>query len=256
MKKSLAALFPATLILLLLTLASASAQQAQAVILSYSSYTDTLGYQHVVGEIQNVGSNTLSQVTVNASLCDPTSTIQDYTMIDFLVPQQKSPFDLFENVTGNICGISVTGANVSDRLPYRDFELTSQSASLTETYHVVGQVNNTGTSVAYAVEVVATYYDASGVVVQVGSSLTTPTDLLPGQSGYFDVFSDDPAMSARIATFSLQVQSASPVLPVPEYSLSAPVLVFSLAVVLTFARRKPPKDSSKDQFRDVKLGKL
>jgi hypothetical protein len=239
-RKSLAALFPAAFTLLLLTLAGTSAQPAQAVILSYSTYTDTLSYQHVVGEVQNVGSNTLSQVTVNASLCNPTSTIEDYTMIDFLLPQEKSPFDILENVTGNVCGVMVTGAAFSDKVPYRNFQVTSQAASSDSAgiYHVTGEVNNTGTSVAHAVEVIATYYNASGGVVQVGSSLTNPVDLSPGQSGYFDVSSDDPAMSARITTFALQVQSASPVFPIPEYPVTTPVLAVSLAMALAIVRRK------------------
>jgi hypothetical protein len=230
--------------LLVLTLGSAMAQPAPVQVLSYSSYIDSVDYYHVVGEVQNVGSTSLSQVTVAATLCDQfghsTATIEDYIMIDLLVPQQKSPFDLVENVTGTVCGVSPVNSTVTDKLPYVDFHLSKQSAAPDSegVFHVVGQVENSGASEAKAVEVVATFYDAKGVVVQTGSSITSPSNLSPGGSGYFDVSSDDPTLSARIANFSLQAQSASPVLPVPEYPAITPILVTSVMVVLVLNRRR------------------
>jgi hypothetical protein len=239
-RKSVAFFLPATVIFLLLTFATAYAQTGNAVVLSYSAYTDTLGYLHVVGEVQNTGPNTLGQVTVNASLCNPSSMIEDYAMINLLLPQQKSPFDIFANATGNVCGVSVSGANISNTQPYRDIQVIRQSSFVDRAgiYHVTGQVNNTGKSFAQAIEIVVTYYNSTGGVVQVGSTLTSPANLPPAQGAIFDVFSDDPAMSANITTFTLQVQSASPVFPIPEYPLPQAALAVALIAVLVFARRK------------------
>jgi hypothetical protein len=238
---ALSLLVPSVLVLML---GSAIAQPALVQVLTYSSYTDSVGYYHVVGEVQNVGSASLSQVTVAATLCDQsghsTATIEDYIMIDLLVPQQKSPFDLLENVTGTVCGVSSVNSTITDRLPYRDLQVSNQSAApdAVGVYHVAGQLENTGSSEAKAVQVVGTFYDANGVVVQAGLAISTPSNLSPGGSGYFDVSSDDPTMSARIANFSLQVQSASPVLPVPEYPAITPILTICTILVLVVARRR------------------
>jgi hypothetical protein len=241
LRKSRAFFLPATLILLLLTVATASGQAAEAVVVSYSAYTDTFGFLHVVGEVQNIGHDTLGQVTVRASLCNPTSTIEDYTMINLLLPQQKSPFHLFANATGNVCGVAVSGANISLTQPYGGVQIIKQSsfADLAGIHHVTGQVNNTGTSFAHAIEVVAAFYNSTGGVVQVASTLTSPADLPPGQGAIFGLFTDDPDMSANITTYTLQVQSASPVFPIPEYPLPAAALAVALVAVLMLARRKP-----------------
>jgi hypothetical protein len=239
-RKSRAFFFPATLVFLLLTFVTASAQAAQAVVVSYSSYTGPFGFLHVVGEVQNIGQNTLGQVTVKASLCNPNSMVEDYTMINLLLPQQKSPFHLFANATGNVCGVDVSGANISYTQPYRSVQIIKYSKFVDQSgiYHVTGQVNNTGTSFAHAIEVVATFYNSTGGVVQVGSTLTSPADLSPAQGAIFGLFTDDPTLSANITTYTLQVQSASPVFPIPEYPLPAAALAVALVGVVVLGRRK------------------
>jgi hypothetical protein len=244
-------LLMATLLFFTLANTFASAQQASLQVLSYSSYIDSVDYYHVLGEVQNTGSVPLTQVTVSATLCDPsghpTGTIEDYIMINLLAPQQKSPFDLFENATGTVCGVSPANSTLSNVAPYHNFQLPNPSSSRDAQglYHLSGQVKNTGTSTAQGVDVVATFYDEKGVVVQVGSSLAAPSNLPPNGVGLFGITSDDPTLSARIATYSVQAQSATPTLPVPEYPASVPIVAISLILVLALIRRRPSLSTSR-----------
>jgi hypothetical protein len=246
MKRRTPFLLIASLILTAQALTAASAQSEQLAVLSFSSYTDSVGYYHVVGEVQNRGSNVLSQVRIAATLCDSlgqtAGTIEDYTMISLLEPQEKSPFDLFENVTGSVCKVSVLNCTTSNEIPYSDFQILSESSSLDSegTYHITGEVKNSGNATALSVEAVGTFYDAKGIVVQVGSSLVSPSDLQPGQTGSFDVMSDDPAMTAQIANFALQIQCALPILPIPELADLVQTSIVALAVALVLARRRTP----------------
>lgn len=58
-------------------------------------------------------------------------------MMNYLHPQQRSPFDLFENATGNVCQVDVIDSIVSNTLPYRDFQVIVQTPArdLDGNYH-------------------------------------------------------------------------------------------------------------------------
>ena len=61
----------------------AHSQTSSVKILSYSWYVDTAGYFDVVGEVQNIGTNTLSQVVLTGTVysSDGTAQSNSYTQI-------------------------------------------------------------------------------------------------------------------------------------------------------------------------------
>ncbi len=64
-------------------------------------------------------------------------------------------------------------------------------------YEVVGEVRNTGSTLARYVQVVATFYDASGAVIDTSSSYTNPSDISPASAAPFKVWSTKGSSVAR-----------------------------------------------------------
>ena len=71
-----------------------------AVIQNDSSYIDSIGYYHVVGEVLNTGDAWLQYARVTGVFKDAAGQVVDvdftYTMLSYLEPKSKSPFDLIE----------------------------------------------------------------------------------------------------------------------------------------------------------------
>jgi hypothetical protein len=65
---------------------------------SHTSYTDTGGYFHIVGEVRNDTKHTAASVKVTAMFYDACNrsigTASAYAMLDLLVPGQKAPFEI------------------------------------------------------------------------------------------------------------------------------------------------------------------
>ncbi len=79
----------------------AHSQTSNVKILSYSYYIDSAGYFDVVGEVQNTGSNTLSQVVLTGTVfsSDGTAQSNSYAQIgvermsvNYLAPAADSAF--------------------------------------------------------------------------------------------------------------------------------------------------------------------
>lgn len=134
------------------------------------------------------------------------------TVIDILTPQQKSPFKVISTKPGlNVdhYRIEVSEATFSNREPNRSLKIRGVSSGvnpLNGFYDVKGEVLNNGTSIARFVQLVVTFYDSSGSVVELGSTFTDPSDLDPGMAAPFDASGMNNV--PKIASFSVQVQSA------------------------------------------------
>jgi hypothetical protein len=55
------------------------------------------------------------------------------------------------------------------------------------TYHIVGEVQNNGTSTAKFVQISATLYDSNNQVIGTGNAFTNPADIEPSQKAPFEV---------------------------------------------------------------------
>src|SRR5437763_619428 len=73
----------------------ASSQTSNVQILNdYTFYQDTLGNLVVIGEVQNVGSSVIANVSLTGSINTDSVTAQGscYVWGDYLLPGQKAPF--------------------------------------------------------------------------------------------------------------------------------------------------------------------
>jgi hypothetical protein len=241
LKKILVALALVALILVQITLMSAphvKADASEAKILSYSWYlapSNTVRAQFVgdlvvVGEVKNVGSNTLGYVVVQGiaynSSGAPLATTDTQAFVPNLGPGQISPFYLDltpeNNVTEdqnwmpsatNVTLAVVYASDAAAQTQYSGLIIPAGgvSASLDSagTYTVTGTVQNTGNQVTGHVWVLSTFYNASGTVVSLNYTNYISNSLSPGATANFVATPIDNTaqLSSSIANYSLLIQS-------------------------------------------------
>lgn len=195
-----------------------TAQSTPAIgILSHSSFLDSIGYYHVVGEVKNNSSNNRSFVKLTATFYNSANTVVatdfTYTGVDILLPNQKSPFEIIgpdQPISAQVDHYSVTvsDSNITGEEPYRSFTILSQSTNIDGLgyYHVVGEVKNTGSQTVTYVKVVGTFYDSSWKVVAAEFTYTDPSTLVAGQTAPFDVFILSTTLSGKVSSYELQLQ--------------------------------------------------
>jgi hypothetical protein len=199
-------------------------------LLSSSSYMDSIGSLHVVGELQNTSPDPREFVKIVSTLHDVSDNILDtgftYSEVEVLRPGEKSPFDVIFNNEQQVQEISryeissITG-DVSQAKP-ASLRLAAGNSYYDSigSAHVVGEVTNNGPGVSKFTKVSGTFYDNQNKVVATAFTYTDPTDLEPGQSAPFDIIISDDA-SANIASGSLNAQSS-------EYAMILPALDFEM----------------------------
>jgi hypothetical protein len=199
-------------------------------LISSSSYVDSIGSLHVVGELQNTSPEPREFVEIVATLRDPSGNILDssftYSDVEVLRPGEKSPFDVIFSNEQQVqktqrYEISSITSEISQEKPanlklnYGDSYYDSIGYA-----HVVGEVTNNGPGVSKFTQVSGTFFDDQNKIVATEFTYTDPADLQPGQSAPFDmIISDD--TSANIASGSMNVQSS-------DYAMILPAVVFEM----------------------------
>jgi hypothetical protein len=226
---------------LTLTPKNAQSKTQDIKILSYSYYIDNVGILDVVGEIQNIGTDTINKTAVSAVIYGADGTLKAnssfYVWGSYFVPQQKAPFLLeFQeptNSTWAVTGISkititvIRADEVNSHL-YPDFTTTVSSAGVSSkedekgTYWISGTVRNTGSQTASNLAVAATFYNSSGAVVAVGhtnylsldnvSYSISPSTTVSFKVGAYDTNQTSETSSKIITSYSLMVQATTPVI--------------------------------------------
>jgi len=244
MRKSIICLFVALILASLgLTLVPSAFSQTENIkIVSYSYYIDNLGYLDVVGEVQNVGSNTVASVILAGRVysTDGTDQADSYTQawVAYLTPQQKAPFymDFYQpnnpqgaswmSVDVSNVKLAVVQANATTSYQYPDLTITSNTHSIGTksvgtdadlgVYWVNCNVQNTGSQTAQNITVFGTFYNSTGSVVAVGysnqigsldSSRTASFKL-----GAFDLNQTLVPSSEKIDHYSLLINALGPIL--------------------------------------------
>jgi hypothetical protein len=240
LKKIISIVVIAILVLTAFSVLSApkvKAQTSEVQILSYSWYaapTDTTLSEYAgdlvaVGEVQNVGNNTLSEVLVDGFATNSSGTLVDSAEASIyaldLSPGQKAPFYLdftpensltgdqswvptINNVTVRLSYIGTTNQTVYSGLT---IPAASTSAIISGgAYTVTGIVQNTGTQTTGNVWVVATFYNASGTAIALNYTNYLTSSLSPGSTVPFTVTPIDntATLSSEISNYSLEVQYA------------------------------------------------
>lgn len=189
-------------------------------IVSHNGYVsaDSTGtYRIVVGEVQNTGTTNLRSVKIEATFYDQAgkvhTTSESYALLKILLPGEKSPFRFHEHTAPGVVKYSLKVADMAetDRQPCREFQIVDHEGEIDDLmgwYHIFGEYQYTGTSVAAFPEIIATCRDGDGGVIGVGSQ--TGTQLEAGEVTSFDlvVFPDDSA--PEIVNYELQVECEPP----------------------------------------------
>jgi hypothetical protein len=228
-----------------------SSQPENVKVVSYSWYIDSIGYFIVVGEVQNVGPNTIESVVLSGTVytMDGEAQASSYTIVyvNYLIPQQKAPFYMEfspqSSNTGDLSWLSLgvnrvdftaNLANTTSSYQYPDLTLASSSGGVDGegVYWVSGTVKNSGTQTATNIRVIGTFYNSSGTVVAVGyTDPLTPTSLTPSNTatfkvGAFDVNQTEATSIKKISSYQLLIQTEGPILsgtsPTPPPSSPSP----------------------------------
>ena len=210
-KKILIAVVSVLLLIPVICMAGINPVKADSVtVVSSSSFTDSNGDYHVVGEVQNTG-NSWAYVLITATLSDAhgniVDTLTDSAFLATLSPNGKEPFDIVETTSTIVPQIStyslVVQSSVSAQIP-QDLTITQSNYSLYYgTPDIMGQIQNTGSATATATAIYATFYDSSGKVVDTASAYPTPPDVSSGSTSPFQIMTSDTTQMSLFASYSL-----------------------------------------------------
>lgn len=181
-------------------------------ILSHSSYVDRLGYLHIVGELQNIGSKNTELNKVMATFFDsegvPVVTASNYSYLGILIPGQKSPFEITFSSPPPVKNYKLERAwEVTERSTYAAFDITDISTEVDDEgqYWLHGRVKNIGGTPVNVVVLVSSFYDELGEVIATGFTFGDVMPLPPGETSMFTMVVDA-NVTPTIYTYSLQAE--------------------------------------------------
>jgi hypothetical protein len=220
MRRTRGAVLATGLILLIITIALTSCAlsptlppetQEGLVILSHSTYVDSSGYCHIVGEVENRGQNNTRKNKVIATFYDEQGasnlTALCYCYLEILKPGERSPFEIVLSSPPNVVNYMLTVEwEVTDTELNRDI-VPGELEAMTDGdgyYVVTGQTtNNTGKPID-VIMIVGSFYDSEGTIVAAGITFADVAPLQPDESANFTMVID-PSISSKISTYSLQL---------------------------------------------------
>jgi hypothetical protein len=206
------------------------------IVLTNSSWgPDAGGFEHIVGEVQNSGTENAEFVEVDFNFYNSSNTLlsTDFTFTDLnvLAPGERSGFtDIFTPPAG-YDHYAITGVQVSPAVEPVNHNFNTQVTNVfTDSggfQHVVGTVTNNNTTTDTFVEVVFTFRNCSGTVVDTDFTFvnTQNGDLGPSPaSASFELIRSSDAPPFRTASLATQSgDAASPfALPAPTVLFTAP----------------------------------
>jgi hypothetical protein len=211
-------------------------------ILSHTGYIDSSGYFNVVGEVQNVGDQTV-HVKIVSTFYDsgdvPIATEHTYAEIGVLLIGRKSPFklqmyDTAESAKMDHYSLNMT-FSVTSSIPI-GLEILSNSSYISGggSMHIVGEIKNIGCcEMATSIKVVATCYDDSGKVVAVSPHWGNVESLYPGSKTSYEILVDSIRVP-YVERYELSAESAQYAV-IPELPMPTILLVFMMASLLATA---------------------
>lgn len=190
---------------------------------------------HIAGEVINDGTRNADFIEITARLLDASNrqlgSERAYTLLEIVAPGEKTPFHLvFEPPAGyDHYSLGVSGTDTS-MAPNHNFTVRVTNTTVDEfgDRHLQGEVTNNNETRAEGVQIVFTFYDERGTVVEAEFTFPEAADFDPaldaGESAPFELTlsSDIPEYS----TFAAVAESSSPPTggssPSPTASPSAP----------------------------------
>ena len=186
-------------------------------LLGSSTYSDSLGFFNIVGEVKNVSYKTLKFVNVTAAISDSSNRLIDrgsrYTSLEELRPQQKSNFHIIfsdqlpiDQSTTYTLTVLPSEQTTTPKLPQLQLNFINSKSDSPDNFLVEGQVINQGNQPANYVKVSTSFYDVNNQLVDVKNEYTQPSSLQPGESAPFEIAVSRPSLP-QIASVYFDVQS-------------------------------------------------
>jgi hypothetical protein len=169
-------------------------EEEALIVLQHTSYTDSSGNMHVVGQVYNNTEQNLAGVQVKGLFYDKDDQLLaekvTFAHAEILPPSHRAPFalTLFDPAqTPETYALEVSGKE-TDNAPFQALELV-QHALLNddESILVLGEIRNANEQSASKVRVAATLYDAAGQIIDVAFTFLQREVLKPGASVPFEI---------------------------------------------------------------------
>jgi hypothetical protein len=257
----------------------AFSQTSNLQVKNYSGYTDpSTGNYMVVGEVQNVGPDTITGATLYGTLRSVSNTTETadiagtYIFADHMFPNDTAPFSMMftsdTSSTGNLnwvpLGVTVTfNPNIistNDTLQDNYLHIAGSTSSVsTGSYVVTGFVLNAGTLYPQTLKVAAAFYDSTGKVIATGISESLTAYLAPHEVATFSVtpLYPTPEMLTAITGYTLNVViRGTTTQPTPAPSVSASVSPSSSTSTSPSTSATPSQTSSSDGNFSISLRDL
>jgi hypothetical protein len=213
-------------------LVAPAAQAAQVItVLSQSTFVDSVGTDNIVGEVRNDGSTNVEDVELTFHFMDAADQEIDSdwtnTLVERLAPNEKSPFlETFMRPPGyHHYTVTVTATDApAGPNHYFTPSLPNESTDGAGLHHFAGVVRNDNTAPADFVNVVFTFYNAAGVVVNATSEYVNDDTIAPGGTSAIDaMITTTPGFATYAALGQSSTDAAPPAggSPSPTPSASA-----------------------------------
>jgi hypothetical protein len=196
----------ALMILLSSPLTSMAQQQqssdsdSELTIVSHSLIDAGSGITIIVGEVRNDSPEKIGWVHVSGKFYDsagqPIHLADGPVQLGELRPGEKGPFGIYINddtVSESIANYTLSAGLESDFLQDKPAALKVEVGKYgvvergvgIPLFEVIGNVTNTSNLPAESVDVIATFYDAAGNIVDFDATVTSPSTIPAGQSADF-----------------------------------------------------------------------
>ncbi len=239
-------------------------QQVEAVaeveiLPNHSNFIDSIGWYHIVGEVQNTGDVAAKFIKITATFYDAGDTPIDvefsYTEIDVVNPGRKSPFEVIlldaqQSIKVDHYSLSVSHDSATSKTIGLEILAHSSHTDILGWMHIVGEINNTGTSDSTLTKVVACYYDETGTVVD--TEFTYTDDIPPGEFVSFEIILISAERTALVDSYALEAESTQFVV-IAEFPsfLIVPLFMIATLLAVIIYRRKCPERAQPPLFSNA-----
>ena len=177
-------------------------------IVSLNSYTDSIGYLNVVGEIKNNSEQNVNYVqpvvSFKNSSGDTIDSSSTYTFLDVLKPGQTAPFKVSIKNSEDIAeyAVQVQGSYGGSK---RNLEITNSNSNVDSIgyLNVNGEIKNNSNSDLQYVEVIASFYNKNGEIVDAAYTYAQMDIVNAGSTSPFKISIQN---KDSIEKYKLQVQ--------------------------------------------------
>ena len=238
----------------IVSMPTAFAREGDFIVISTSDYVDSIGFYHIIGEIENDSGRLQQLVEITATLYDTQNNVVGrpigYAFIDVMRQGEKSAFHLIFTDSAQVAKIASYKISISPTIVLadkpRNLELKVGDGYLDAIgfYHLVGEITNNGDKTASFVEVSVAFYDKDNKIVDTAVGYTNPSDIAPGATEAFEILSVSPSghaiVKASVNSDSTQYATT------PEFPMFTIVAAGAIGGAVILGRLKSRKCQSYD----------